>query len=196
MLILNVCCLAGSYNPKYQAGIKEIRNRNDADIMIWSSHNRIFGKNNLITSRMTTQDSDAWYTMLSALKNYVEKNDKDLLKYHQILVEVSNNLINTLKVIFNTQIAGALTNAADKAEGISNYDASRLNIQKLNLPSIKQQLDALKKDKEKLNKLLQDIKPGFFTSSTSKEIREVLTTLARLLEATIDKVNIDLGKIR
>lgn len=186
---------------KVSFDIKEIRNKSDAENMMTSVHNQVFGKNNLVTSRILVEEANLWYSFLSLLEKYIEKKDKSLVggKWapFTILRDISNNVINTLKINFNTYIAPALKNPDDKQKGLSNFEAARFDLGKLDMNAMKTNLNRLRLEIP----VLQDLQKNKLTTTSkmsagAKEARELLKRLAFTLEVTIDKVAKDLDKIK
>ena len=199
ILMLASVIFQGTIAPQ----VKTIRNRNDAEMVITGTHTKVFGKNNLITSRITPAESNEWYVMLSNVKEFVDKTAKDKSltsgkwSAYETILDLSNKTINTLKTIFNSQIAPALKNPADKNEGISNYDPNKLDRTKLDLNVIRKLVNELQLFKAVLVKLQNDLKQTKAKKSKAvQDAHDIFSRLALTLEVTIDKISTDLNKIR
>lgn len=163
---------------------------------ITNLHIIVFGKDNLITQRITMQEATKWYDLLKGVNELVKKNDPRLLREYQSIANASNEILNTLKVVFNSQIAPALVNEKDKVEGISKLDSVTIAPSAIDLKKIKELLDPLLITQKSLKTIQNTLKPGFFTSGATTDAMEVLKTVAFVLDVTIDKIFIDYKKVQ
>lgn len=163
--------------------------------VITNFHVIVFSKDNLLTQRITAEQTTKWYSLLKDIQDFTMANDARLDKDYQVILNASNTLINTLKLVFNSYIASVLINSADKQEGTDKVDEHHFTFAALNLAKIKELIEPLKDTKKSLVDLQKRLKPGLFTRAASSDAMELLRTTAFVLEVTIDKVFIDFNKI-
>lgn len=167
--------------------------------IITGVHVRAFSKNILLTEKIGREESDKWYEMLKQVESFVQENDPTLIADYRTLVDASNIIINTLKISFNQYIVPALKNAADKNTG--THDLREIDLSKVPLKSIEEQLNKLKPTRETLRALQIKLKPsklGLLASKkaqASNNAKEVLSHLAFILEVTCDKIFADFKKL-
>jgi hypothetical protein len=169
-------------------------------LAITSGHTRVFSRDNLIVSRLTSGDLSVWNDTVKAVKQFVEKNsDKktaNLIAYFKSISSISDDLINRLKVAFNGVIAPALVNSKDKKEGLSRLDASKIDLEKIDVNGLQNVIKPLEESRDKLIKIQNDLSNDVKKLKGSKlDAAQVLTRLAITLEATITKVINDTKKL-
>lgn len=85
---------------------------------ITTGHNRAFGKDNLITQRITSQESHAWHEVIAAATVFIDKHQSSLGDNFNEIRAVSDDIINTLKINYWIHIAPQVYHPADKKQGI------------------------------------------------------------------------------
>ncbi len=152
---------------------------------------KVFNKENLIVTRITTEDSNDWNKLMGAIRNYVEKYRLNMLPYFNTVSRASNNLMNTLKIVFNSQIVGALKDPEAKEYGLSNLNFAKLNLDMINLDMVEQQINMLHTSRQSLVQFQDELNKKFLMMPTARHTRDVLGQLASTFEMTIDKVFTD-----
>lgn len=180
---------------------------------ITSAHTRTFSKENLITERISLEDSNVWNSLMNEIAKYVQGTL--LMADFEQLQNVSNELLNTLKIVYGSKIAPAIIDAAKKDSGvnISIANAStKIDKAKIKADAIRPLIDPLKIQEEipkkiptsidaTIKKYEAQLDSKWFSFGKDKEIArikeiaEVLKRLALTLEVTIAKVFKDFQKL-
>lgn len=171
-------------------------NKDDALLAIKISKQDAFtNKENLMTQRISVANSDVWYALMNKVKDFVAKNDKDQLKFYDRVLPAATEILNTLKYIYNTQVAGAIINPADKEAGIATW-AGKLDPNKLVLDPIKEELKKIIKAKADLAATQKSLKDKIFISPGARSAREVLLKLIDALDEISAKSLQDYEKLK
>lgn len=203
LAIFTLCCitkLSSQVRTEFTEKEKMLQGIDAANIVA-------FSKENLIVGRIAPNDSLAWYDQLKRVKEFVASRDKGLLKYYDILVEATNELVNIQKLVYGSYVNKAFKREKDKASGLKALDtelvsfSDQIDASKLDISAIESQVNKLKKTKKDLSKLQSDLKWKTRFSSEAKsedrrEARDVLQRVAFSLELTVDKVLRDFQKVK
>ena len=146
-------------------------------VLIISTHTKVFSRDSLFAKR--NEETNQWYAMLDYLQGYVDENagkDKKLLEAFALCKDVSNQLINTLKIIYNSVFAG--TKSPSQAVVIN----ARSSIEKL------------KKRRTDLENMSNILEGTHYFFKKKKEVKKTLLRLILALDPTINKLGIDFKK--
>ena len=113
--------------------------------------------------------------MLSEIRRYVEKNNSGIMPEYNELLNISNDLFNTLAINYATNISSRTL--LDK-EKIVTFIKSKLT-----------------EPREKAKKYGENLKKRTFIWQSKRDARDVLVRLAVTLEVSLDKVFSDLKKL-
>ncbi len=178
-----------------KSSVKEIRNVDDAHRMIVSVFNPLFlARDNILTSRMTVEQSKAIYDFLTEVQKFINTKDKSFLPAYNTTLNITNDIMNTLKLIYNSQIVPALKNEKYKETGLPKFDRNELNYNKLSISTIEQYILSLDKDQALLFQLEDELNYKKVTTSAAKDVQSILKYIVIVLQDTINKINKDFGK--
>jgi len=165
---------------------------------ITSAHTRVFSKDNLITERILPEDSAIWNALMSEIAQYVQRNGGKLTPEFEKLQRASNDLLNTLKIVYGTDIAPAITDQSKKQTGISLTvaNASKINKALININSIKAKIAPLAEQENNAKNVPTQLDKRWLLSAADKDLAVVLKQLALTLEVTISKVFKDAEKLQ
>lgn len=80
-----------------KASITEIRNVEDANRTISSVLFPFFaGRDNILTNRITVEQTKPIYDFLTQVQKFITAKDKSLLPAYNIILSVTNDIINTV----------------------------------------------------------------------------------------------------
>ena len=185
-----ICLMAGNI---YSAAIKE----SEKIIMaITSAHTRVFSKENLITERISEEDSKVWENLLSEIYKYVNKNGRNLAKDLNKIRVASDQLIDTLRLTYGLYILPNITDSSKREEGLnikSTNASEKINKSAIKISSIMGKIEDLK-EQENIMKRVQDKIIAYKVSSP--DVVAVLERLALTVEVTISKVFKDAEKLK
>lgn len=161
-----------------------------------SVHTRVFSRDNLLITPVSTEDQVAWGDMAAGIQRFVEaKNDK-LIGDFNTITSVSLQLITTLREVYK-MMSPAFVAEKDKEKGLSSFDANKIDFNKLratdftalvrsNLSARKAELLALEAT---LKNKLQEYRDSWMPGTKAKgDVCEILLYYAQIVEATIQKV--------
>lgn len=135
-------------------GLHAAQDKDKVLLAITSAHTRAFSKDNLIVSRISANNDLApWDEAINAVKKFIDDNDPKLNPDFDKIYEINTQLINVLKVAFNSYIAPVLKNKKDRSEGLSRLDSSKLDLAALNIWGLDSVVQGLKTSKEDLIQL-------------------------------------------
>lgn len=164
-----------------------------------SLHNRIFGKDNILTSRITPKDGNDWLTLLENIKINLPANNQILSKAFDYSLLASIELFNRVRLAYNSAITPALSDKTVKETGIDKLDTNKINITAIDISFIEQALAPLKtisKNFEPIISSLQTLEKSSPPASTLKLAARTLYILGATIQATIEKAFKDLGRIK
>lgn len=166
---------------------------------ITSAHTRAFSKDNLITERVPLEESNIWNNAISEIANYLQQNNSKLTDEFNQLRNISNELLNTLKVNFGSYIAPAITDAAKKQTGvnISTPGASaKIDKAKININGLQQSIARLAAQEKIAKEIPVKLASKWFLSASDKDLIPMINQLALTLELTLAKLPKDLNKLK
>lgn len=174
----------------------QFKSKDNALNFITSVHTKVFGKQNLITERITVNEGGDWFSLLKGIEDYTQRNDKDFLPYVKKIREASLNFINGLKIMYHRFISPALKDPKDRERGVGQLSEDKIDLKKIDLDGIKNSIAYFKGIKNKLTDIEKSLNRKILFSSGSRNAREVLLRLILVLKVTIDKVFIDYEKLK
>lgn len=195
--------LTVAFLTSYTLGLHAAQDKDKVLLAITSAHTRAFSKDNLIVSRISANNDLApWDEAINAVKQFIDDNDPKLNPDFDKIYEINTQLINVLKIAFNSYIAPVLKNKKDRSEGLSRLDSSKLDLAALNIWGLDSVVQGLKTSKEdliqlqdKLTTTLKKYRKSRLTNKAKGDAVEVLSRLALTLETTITKAINDSKKI-
>lgn len=192
---------------------------------IVSNHTRVFSKENILLSPISSEDHQAWFTLLQNLKDYVRNRQPDVVRYaSNTLFQIAEQMEDSINSIFREDIVPAFVREKNKTEGVSassitqkiDYAKVAINRNRINVPAITEKLMRLKNFKRNLDEIQKSFKkpeekkslvqkakgylsgPKTVAEACAKDpgLCRVLDTLASVLDATIDKADKDFEKLK
>ncbi|TET05846.1 hypothetical protein E3J79_04190 [Candidatus Dependentiae bacterium] len=153
----------------------------DCHRLIVGAHTRAFSKENLLSTRVKPDEKKKWDEMMSEIKEYIARNDPQLMTKFNKISKVSNNLFTVLEQNYKKNILG--------------------NLPPYYYPSIEKILNQFnfKKELKEIQKIHKDLKKKPLLFKEPKKIadaRQLLYLLTLYIEATIGKVFNDLEKFK
>ena len=145
---------------------------------ITGAHTRLFSVDNLYKKRMDASDIAEWNNVLKEIKSFVNKNGSEYISYFNSLSVANDDLINGIKLIFNTR-----SNQAQVENQINILQ--RVKDKVVNVE------DGLNREN---NKIKGKILTSAATKQTKQNVIEVLGRLGLTLELTINKAINDARK--
>ena len=147
---------------------------------ITGAHTRLFSVDDLYKKRLDAADVNEWNKVLGEIRNFVNKNGSEYISYFNSLSGASDDLINGIKLIYNT---------------------------KTNKAQIQNQINILQRAKEKViaaenaldresSKLKGKILTSAATKKTKQNVLDILGRLALTLELTTNKAINDARKLQ
>lgn len=192
---------------------------------IVSNHTRVFSKENLLLSPISSEDHQAWLTLVQNLKDYVRNRQPDVVRYaSNTLFQIAEQMEDVINSIFKDDLAPAFAREKNKKEGVSassitqkiDYAKIAINKNRVNVQTIGEKLTRLKNFKKNLDEIQKSFKKSEDKKSLAQKAKEylsgpkttaeacakdpglcrVLDTLASVLDATIDKADKDFEKMK
>jgi hypothetical protein len=175
---------------------KGFKTEEDARLGIVSLHNKVFGKENLITQNITQSEKDSWVLVTQNLKDFIERTSPDLSKVYTTAEKISLDFISFLQNAFKNYIKPALINPKDKEEGTSRLLATTIDATALDIDGLKKQLSRLKGFLSALKQLEERVKGFKSTQKAEVEAKLVLETFIIAVQLSVKKALKDLEKLR
>ncbi len=168
---LMICTIIYSFEPQL------FKHRDQVIQVLTRNHIEVFSKENLYQTQLTNLSK--WNDTVKGIEYYVlthgGKKDKDLSIPLAQVLKLNNELINTIKIVYNTTFF-------TKGE-IKGTELNRQNY-----------VFTLENIKKQLIQVQNDLKKAFFFFKAKKNARFVLSNLALVLETTTQKAINDIPK--
>lgn len=197
VLILSVFFM-GCVISKSSSKTPAVIGKNKIIMSITSAHTRVFSKENLITERISENDSVVWENLLTEIYKYVKNSASNinLVRGFNKIRAASEDLLYTLRLTYGVYILPAITDISKRQEGLNikaPQAASKIDKSKINIDDILVKISSLK-DQENSMKAVQNKLLTYKVSSP--DVVDVLERLAFTVEVTISKVFKDAQKVK
>ena len=167
-LLLGLAMLSG--------GTIAAKTKDEELLLITSIHTKVFSQSNLFDKR--NEETNDWYDLLDNIQKYVDKNaskNKKLLDAFALCQDISYQLINTLKIAYNSIFAVASPSST-------------------NISSIRDDIGQLVESGKILETAKNQFESEYYFWRKKKDVKEVLLLLMLTLELTITKLSKDFEK--
>lgn len=162
--------------------------------VITSVLTRVFSRENLLVTKIDEGDQQAWNQLVTALREYVEKNYQEKLNDFTAIVKASKQVLDTQSDVFQ-YISKAFVSEKDKEKGLSTFDVTKITVKKLSIEEIFEKLQVLAPYQQELAQLqvsldaqAKNIKESWTIKKEKRQVCEVLSFFAMSVEDTINKL--------
>lgn len=108
-----------------------VKNKNTISQAIFNAQVPLFSSSNIFAEKFNQSNVNDWYTALKEAENYVRKISKnpELNKYFQILNTANDNIINSIKVAYNKNLANVAQEIKQLESAYNNTQQLEANLQ-------------------------------------------------------------------